>query len=124
MQNVLTKISGEAKFELLIFLALALIPLIFSGYILFILPQYMLFGLLAVSLSILWGLTGIVSFGQAGFFAIGAYAIGIVVKSTFLMNSAILGILLGIIVSAVIAGVVGYFCSVRKLRQPTSYWLL
>ena len=38
MQNVLTKISGEAKFELLIFLALALIPLVFSGYILFILP--------------------------------------------------------------------------------------
>ena len=87
MQNVLTKISGEAKFELSIFLALALIPLVFSGYILFILPQYMLFGLLAVSLSILWGLTGIISFGQAGFFAIGAYAIGIVVKSTFLMNS-------------------------------------
>ena len=81
-----------------IFLALASIPLVFSGYILFILPQYMLFGLLAVSLSILWGLTGIISFGQAGFFAIGAYAIGIVVKSTFLMNSAILGILLGIIV--------------------------
>ena len=89
MQNVLTKISGNTKFEFLTFLALALLPLVFSGYILFILPQYMLFGLLAISLSILWGLTGIVSFGQAGFFAIGAYAIGIVVKSTFLMLSLI-----------------------------------
>ena len=122
MQNVITKISGESKFELLVFLVLALIPLVFSGYILFILPQYMLFGLLAVSLSILWGLTGIISFGQAGFFAIGAYAIGIVVKSTFLMNSAILGILLGIIVSAVIAGVVGYFLFSAKVKA--TYFVL
>ena len=122
MQNTLTKISGETKFEFLIFLALALIPLGFSGYILFILPQYMLFGLLAVSLSILWGFTGIVSFGQAGFFAIGAYAIGIVVKSNFLMNSAILGILLGIVFSAVVAGVVGYFLFSAKVKA--TYFVL
>ena len=78
-------ISGEIRIEFIVFLILALIPLLFSGYIIFILPQYMLFGLLAVSLSILWGYSGIISFGQAAFFAIGAYTMGL--QSSFFWNS-------------------------------------
>jgi ABC-type branched-subunit amino acid transport system permease subunit len=65
---------GEDLAALVLFGLLAMIPLLTSGYVVYILPQYMLLGMLAMSLAILWGYAGIVSFGQAAFFAVGAYA--------------------------------------------------
>ena len=71
--KILEKLPGENIAILIIFILMALLPVFISGYVIFILPQYMLFGILAVSLSILWGYSGIISFGQAAFFAIVAY---------------------------------------------------
>ena len=68
---------GEALFATLVFVALALLPVFLGGYIVYILPQYLTFGVLAMSLALLWGFTGILSFGQAGFFAVGGYAAGL-----------------------------------------------
>jgi ABC-type branched-subunit amino acid transport system permease subunit len=63
-----------------IFVFLTFIPMIFKGYIVFILPQYILFGVLAMSLAFIWGNAGILSFGQASFFAIGGYTFGLLIK--------------------------------------------
>ena len=65
--------DGEWIAAAVVFLALAAVPAVVSGYPVYILPQYMLFGMLALSLGLLWGFIGIVSFGQAAFFALGAY---------------------------------------------------
>jgi ABC-type branched-subunit amino acid transport system permease subunit len=95
---------------LIVFALLAAIPLVVSGYVVFILPQYMLFGILALSLSLLWGYAGIVSFGQAAFFAVGAYAMGLVMKHAVLpINSAYVGILAGALGGALVALITGYF---------------
>jgi ABC-type branched-subunit amino acid transport system permease subunit len=70
----------------------------------------MLLGVLAMSLAILWGYAGIVSFGQAAFFAIGAYSIGLVMKYASLpVNPAYVGILVGTLGAAIAALVIGYF---------------
>ena len=58
------------------------VPAVVSGYPVYILPQYMLFGMLALSLGLLWGFIGIVSFGQAAFFALGAYTMGLAMQQT------------------------------------------
>ena len=115
-------ISGEIRIEFIVFLILALIPLLFSGYIIFILPQYMLFGLLAVSLSILWGYSGIISFGQAAFFAIGAYTMGIFIKNDIFYNQAFFGIVFGALFSGIVAIIVGYFLFSAKVRS--TYFVL
>jgi urea transport system permease protein len=95
---------------LIVFAVLGAIPLVLSGYVVFILPQYMLFGILALSLALLWGYAGIVSFGQAAFFAVGAYAMGLVMKHAALpINSAYVGILVGAGGGAVVALITGYF---------------
>ncbi len=95
---------------LIVFAVLAAIPLAVSGYVVFILPQYMLFGILALSLALLWGHAGIVSFGQAAFFAVGAYAMGLVMKHAALpINSAYVGILVGAAGGAAVALITGYF---------------
>jgi urea transport system permease protein len=104
------RIRGEDGAALLLFALLALVPLFLGGYVVYILPQYMLLGILAMSLAILWGYAGIVSFGQAAFFAIGAYSIGLVMKYASLpVNPAYVGIFVGTLSAAIAALVIGYF---------------
>jgi branched-chain amino acid transport system permease protein len=55
-------------------LALALVPLIGGGYVVDLVTKTMIFAVLALSLELLVGTTGLVCFGQAAFFGIGAYA--------------------------------------------------
>jgi urea transport system permease protein len=103
-------LRGEDVGALLIFALLAFVPLFVGGYVVYILPQYMLLGVLAMSLAILWGYAGIVSFGQAAFFAIGAYSIGLVMKYASLpVNPAYVGIFVGALGAAISAIVIGYF---------------
>jgi ABC-type branched-subunit amino acid transport system permease subunit len=97
---------------------LAIVPLLIGGYAIYILPQYMLLGVLAMSLAILWGYAGIVSFGQAAFFAIGAYSIGLVMKyATLPINPAYAGILVGTAGATVAALIIGYFLFSAGVRS-------
>ena len=65
----------------LIFAAIALVPLLplggERGLVLLLLARAMVFGLAALSLDVLLGLGGMVSFGHAAYLAIGAYAVAI-----------------------------------------------
>jgi branched-chain amino acid transport system permease protein len=64
-----------------VFAALAVVPLFArygaEGYILSLMTRVMALGLAALSLDLLIGFGGLVSFGQAAFVGIGAYAVGI-----------------------------------------------
>jgi urea transport system permease protein len=99
----------ETAAAVAVFAVLAFLPLIVSGYPIYILPQYMLYGLLAMSLGLLWGFGGILSFGQAAFFAIGAYAMGLATKWELGGNPAYVALLTSIVVGAGLAALVGYF---------------
>ena len=102
--------DGEWIAAAVVFLALALVPAVVSGYPVYILPQYMLFGMLALSLGLLWGFIGIVSFGQAAFFALGAYTMGLAMQQTGApVNPAYIGLLSSVVLGGALAGVVGYF---------------
>ena len=121
--KIIKNITGENKAALIIFILMGLLPIFVSGYIIFILPQYMLFGLLAVSLCILWGYSGIISFGQAAFFAIGAYTMGIVIREGGgAINPAYIGIVCGALLSGIVALIVGYFLFSVKVRS--TYFVL
>ena len=103
-------IGGEEVAAFILFAVLATVPLVIGGYVVYILPQYMLLGVLAMSLAILWGYAGIVSFGQAAFFAIGAYSMGLTMKYVSLpVDPAYVGLLLGTLGGALAALVIGYF---------------
>lgn len=56
------------------FLALALYPLVAGSYGIDLVSKIMVYAILALSLELLVGSTGLVCFGQAAFFGIGAYA--------------------------------------------------
>ena len=73
------------------------------------------FGLLAMSLNMLIGFAGMVSFGHAAFFALGGYAFGLFLQNDqFLSNfgqlSIIIAFILSIIITGIYATVIGAIC--------------
>ena len=63
-----------------VFALLALAPLLGGAYALAQLTLYVIYGMLAMSLALIWGRAGLLCFGQAMFFGIGAYAMAISTK--------------------------------------------
>ena len=87
---------------------LALVPLTGSRYYVFLLTDVLIFGLFAVSLNLLLGYTGLVSFGQAAYFGIGAYAYALLIKKAglaFGVAFALTGLS-----GAAAALIIGFFC--------------
>ena len=67
-----------------------------------------LYAVVAITVDLLWGYTGILTFGQATFFGIGAYAAGLVfTHAGFSPGMAVAALLGGVAVSMLIAGLVG-----------------
>jgi urea ABC transporter permease protein UrtC len=113
---------GEAAVALALFALLALVPAVIDGYPLYILPQYLLFGTLAVSLGLLWGWVDIVSFGQAAFFAIGGYSMGLLMQSGLGGWGGYAGIVCGALAGGVLALIAGYFLFSAGVRS--TYFVL
>ncbi len=67
---------------------------------------YAIFATLALSLALVWGFGGILSFGQSAFFGLGGYAYAIAVVN---IGESTVPIVLGILVPIVFAAILGYF---------------
>ena len=76
--------------------------------------------MLAMSLALIWGRAGLLCFGQAMFFGIGAYAMAISTKGMAgeALASTYVGLLLAIGAAGLFAAVLGYFlfCGARPVR--------
>lgn len=67
-----------------------------------------LYAVVAITVDLLWGYTGILTFGQATFFGIGAYATGLMFTHFgFSPVTVIFSLLAGVAVSMLVAGLVG-----------------
>jgi branched-chain amino acid transport system permease protein len=67
-------INPKSIFVVLCFALLALFPLVSGSYGIDFVTKIMVYALFALSLELLVGATGLICFGQAAFFGIGAYA--------------------------------------------------
>lgn len=80
----------------------------YSNFMINYLTQILIMALFAVSLNLLIGYTGMISFGHAAYFGIGAYSVGILLQK---YSSNLLGSLfLAVVFSAIAALVIGFFC--------------
>ena len=84
-------------------------------YLVFILAIAAIYALLAQSLVLVWGQTGMVNLGLTGFFAVGAYAAAFATKNGGL--PPMLGLMLGIATGAV----VGLVVTLSTLRLSDDY---
>ncbi len=83
-----------------------LLPLVGEIFLLFELTVFIVMSILALSLALVWGFGGILSFGQSMFFGLGAYSYAIAVIN---MGESTIPILLGILSPMILAAVLGYF---------------
>jgi branched-chain amino acid transport system permease protein len=106
-------ISRRIPWTLVVFLVMATVPWLGSRYDTFLAAQIVIDALFAVSLNLLLGTTGLVSFGHVAYFGVGAYVCGILMKTygvPFCLAFPAAG--LG---AALFALVSGYFC-VRLIK--------
>lgn len=98
--------------------ALATLPLWAGAYTVATMRDVLLFGLFALSLDFLWGRTGILSFGHAAFFGLGAYGMAIVTIKSGLDPASVsfLGLLAGVGLAMLVAAIVGYFLIFSGVR--------
>jgi len=96
------------------FAALAALPLVpgIPKYYLLLAFDALLFGAIAMSLDLLIGYTGLVSFGHAAFYGLGAYATAVLLERGVLSLWACLS--LAIVVVGLYALVVSYFATARR----------
>lgn len=71
---------------------------------------WVIYGLLALSFTFVWGHAGIFSFGQAAFFGIGGYAYGVAgINLAATTGESLTSLVIGAAVAAFAAAVLGYF---------------
>ncbi|TCT03026.1 amino acid/amide ABC transporter membrane protein 2 (HAAT family) /amino acid/amide ABC transporter ATP-binding protein 1 (HAAT family) [Tepidamorphus gemmatus] len=90
-------------------IAVAAGPFVLDTYMINILIRALLLAALVMTVDILWGYTGILTFGQSAFFGIGAYACGLVFTHYGFGPGWALGALaIGVLVAVVVAVLVGW----------------
>jgi branched-chain amino acid transport system permease protein len=105
--------ARRIPWTLVVFVVASGIPWLGSRYDTFLATQIAISGLFAVSLNLLLGTTGLVSFGHVAYFGIGAYVCGILMK-TYAMPFVV-ALPAAAVGSALSALVFGFFC-VRLTR--------
>jgi len=69
--------SGQRVVVAIIFLLLLISPPFLSSFLLTLLTQALIYAILAMSLDIILGYTGLASLGHAAYFGLGAYSVGV-----------------------------------------------
>ncbi|MBT2657230.1 branched-chain amino acid ABC transporter permease [Bacillus sp. ISL-18] len=109
-------------FVLVIAAFLILLPFVYESRNLFILlTQIFVFAIFAMSYDLLIGFTGIVSFGHAMFFGIGAYSMGIFMKK---FEPTIPYFLLAVLSTIVLTGLVSFIVGLLTLRLKSHFYAM
>ncbi len=104
--NKLHNLIGPALLILLLFFA----PLIMPTYWTMILSEILIMGLMAISFNLLFGYTGLLSFGQGAFFGVGAYCAALMLQNGY--QNLFLILFVGMLAAFLASLFVGFF-SVR-----------
>lgn len=104
--------------RLIVWGLLALGPLVLSEFGLFLVPEILILGLLAASLDLLVGFTGLPSLGHATYFGVGGYAAALF--SLNVSDNALLALAISVASAGVVAVVTGWLA----VRTRGVYFLM
>lgn len=102
------KLNTENVVGIGLFIFLFAYPLFVTPYNVMNLSYFLSMVFLSLSLSLIWGYTGIFSFGQAAFFGVGGYFYAIFTMNSNVSSMTPVGLLLGILMGAFVAFIIGY----------------
>lgn len=119
---MMMKLKPNRIFFLIIAIVLIIFPYVIDSRTwTILLTQIFIFAIFAMSYDILLGYTGIVSFGHAMFFGIGAYTTAIMLKG---MDQTLFSFLLSIVVGMIIAGIVSFLIGLLTLRLQSHFFAM
>ncbi len=96
---------------------LAIAPNFLSRYDIINFSNFLISGLLALSLGLIWGYCGILSLGQASFFGLGGYAYGVVAMNLLRAHgNTDVAFVAGILIPVAFAAVIGAILFYARLR--------
>ncbi|MEQ8357225.1 MAG: branched-chain amino acid ABC transporter permease [Kiloniellaceae bacterium] len=99
--------------DLAVWGGLAALPLFLGSWQVGQIAQYLTYGIFAMSLALIWGQCGLLSFGHAVFFGLGAYAMSLstlgLLPGLEGWTSSYLGIVLALVLPAAAANLLGRF---------------
>jgi branched-chain amino acid transport system permease protein len=99
---------SNVPWTLVVFLALLSVPFLGSRFYTFVATDIVILALFATSLNLLLGTTGLVTFGHAAYFAVGAYACALLMKGWSVPFP--LAFVAGGVIAAGFSAVFGFFC--------------
>ena len=103
-------------------LFLLIIPFVYdSRTLLILLTQVFIFAIFAMSYDLLLGYIGIVSFGHAMFFGIGAYTIGIFMKR---FEPSMTYLLMALLVTILLTAIISFFIGLLTLRLKSHFYAM
>jgi branched-chain amino acid transport system permease protein len=110
--------SWNTVAAVIVFIALILIGLLAGRVLVYLTSRVMILSIFALGYNLLFGRTGLLSFGHAAFYAAGAYGLGLF--SLHVSPHPLIGILVGVACSCLLAAVIGFFC----VRQTEIYFAM
>ena len=115
--------QGKGNFVfILICAAFMLFPFIYEDRnLLIIFTQIFIFAVFAMSYDVLLGFTGIISFGHAMYFGIGAYSTSIILKR---FEPDLSYVFLSLLIGIVLAAVISYLVGLLTLRLKTHFYAM
>ena len=78
--QVTAKLEMIPKLEIVLFAVFALLPLVVENYLTVFITRVLILALLALSFDVVWGYSGIMSFGQALFFGAAGYGVALLAR--------------------------------------------
>lgn len=117
--SLLSKPNIAYVIVLLVMIALPLI--LDSRTMTILLTQFCIFAILAMSYDLLLGYTGIISFGHAMFFGLGAYSTAIILSD---YGPTVGVFVLSIVVGIVISSIVSAICGALTLRLKSHFYAM
>lgn len=119
---MISKVNMKNIYFFIIVAALIAFPFVMDSRTLTILlTQIFIFAILAMSYDILLGYTGIVSFGHAMFFGLGAYSTSVMLKQ---LDSTLLNFFISILIGMVFAAFVSFLIGLITLRLQSHFFAM
>lgn len=89
-------------------IALLALPQVGGRFWQYLTLNILLLSLFSLSFNLLFGMTGLLSFGQAAFYATGAYATALLLRTEVI--PLLPSVIMGTVVAALLAALIGFFC--------------
>jgi ABC-type branched-subunit amino acid transport system permease subunit len=109
MRRGASLLTAENVAFVIFFLFLLVYPITTDEFSLLNTAYFMAITLIPLSLAMIWGKAGILSFGQTAFFGIGGYLYGIYTLNVLGSGATWIGILVGVLGGGIVAAVLGWF---------------